>query len=143
MQRHQRIPAIGRMALTLIGRWDIPEKIVDFGNRAIHEMTLKAKLVIQAFYGDAPKHSYFASCSNGGRQALMEAQRFPDDYDGILAGAPANYWTHLLITNFYASGKPMLEDHASLHSEREDSGYCECCAGQMRCGGWFERWDFE
>jgi len=90
-----------------------PEKIVDFGNRAIHEMTLKAKLVIRAFYGETPKHSYFASCSNGGRQALMEAQRFPDDYDGILAGAPANYWTHLLIANFYASGKPMLENPSS------------------------------
>ena len=90
-----------------------PEKITDFGYRAIHEMTLKAKSVVQAFYGDAPKHSYFSSCSNGGRQALMEAQRFPEDYDGILAGAPANYWTHLLIANFYASGKQMLEDPAS------------------------------
>ncbi len=90
-----------------------PEKITDFGYRAIHEMTVKAKTVVQAFYGDAPKHSYFASCSNGGRQALMEAQRFPDDYDGILAGAPANFWTHLLIANFYASGKHMLEDPAS------------------------------
>src|SRR6516162_4628373 len=46
----------------------------------------------------APQHAYFASCSNGGRQALMEAQRFPEDYDGILAGAPANYWTHLLTS---------------------------------------------
>jgi feruloyl esterase len=69
--------------------------------------------VIQAFYGDAPKHSYFSSCSNGGRQALMEAQRFPEDYDGILAGAPANYWTHLLVANFYASAKPMLENTAN------------------------------
>jgi feruloyl esterase len=73
-----------------------PEKITDFGYRAIHEMTVKAKAVIQAFYGEKPARSYFASCSNGGRQALMEAQRFPEDYDGIIAGAPANYWTHLL-----------------------------------------------
>jgi feruloyl esterase len=87
-----------------------PEKIVDFGNRAIHEMTVKAKGVIQAFYGDAPKRSYFSACSNGGRQALMEAQRYPDDYDGILAGAPANFWTHLLIANFYSTVKPMLEN---------------------------------
>ena len=94
-----------------------PEKIKDFGFRAIHEMTVKAKAVIQAFYGDAPKRSYFASCSNGGRQALMEAQRFPDDYDGFLAGAPANYWTHLLTTNFFASGKPMLENPASYISK--------------------------
>jgi feruloyl esterase len=75
-----------------------PDKIVDFGYRAIHEMTVKAKAVIKAFYGEDPKHSYFAGCSNGGRQALMEAQRFPNDYDGILAGAPANYWTPVFAT---------------------------------------------
>ena len=75
-----------------------PDKIVDFGWRAIHEMTVKAKSIIQAFYGDAPKKSYFAGCSNGGRQGLMEAQRFPEDYDGIIAGAPANYWTKVFAT---------------------------------------------
>jgi hypothetical protein len=73
-----------------------PEKITDFAYRAIHEMAITAKASIKAFYGDNPRHSYFAGCSNGGRQALMEAQRFPEDFDGILAGAPANYWTHLL-----------------------------------------------
>lgn len=73
-----------------------PEKIVDFGYRGIHEMTRVAKLVIPQFYGSAPKRSYFAGCSDGGREALMEAQRYPEDYDGILAGAPANYWTGLL-----------------------------------------------
>jgi feruloyl esterase len=73
-----------------------PEKIIDFAYRAIHEMTVVGKATTKAFYADAPQHSYFASCSNGGRQALMEAQRYPEDYDGILAGAPANYWTHLL-----------------------------------------------
>ncbi len=75
-----------------------PEKIVDFGHRAIHEMTVKAKAIISAYYGSGPKRAYFSSCSNGGRQALMEAQRYPDDYDGIIAGAPANYWTHLLVS---------------------------------------------
>lgn len=73
-----------------------PEKIIDFGYRGIHEMTRVAKAVIPPFYGSAPKRSYFAGCSDGGREALMEAQRYPDDYDGILAGAPANYWTGLL-----------------------------------------------
>jgi len=73
-----------------------PEKVVDFGFRGIHEMTLRAKEVVQAFYGHGPQHSYFASCSDGGREALMEAQRFPRDYDGIVAGAPANFWTHLV-----------------------------------------------
>src|SRR5579863_901628 len=78
-----------------------PEKVIDFGYRGVHEMTVKAKAIIHAYYGDGPTHSYFASCSNGGRQALMEAQRFPDDYDGIIAGAPANYWTHLLAAGIW------------------------------------------
>jgi feruloyl esterase len=73
-----------------------PEKVTDFGYRGIHEMTRVAKAVVKAFYGNDPQHSYFGGCSNGGRQALMEAQRFPEDYDGILAGAPANFFTHLL-----------------------------------------------
>jgi hypothetical protein len=75
-----------------------PEKIVDFGHRGVHEMTSVSKAVVKAFYGNAPQKSYFSGCSNGGRQALMEAQRYPEDYDGILAGAPANYWTHLLTS---------------------------------------------
>src|SRR5580658_5152917 len=71
-----------------------PEKITDYGYRAIHEMTRVAKAAIKAYYGSAPRSSYFASCSNGGRQGLMEAQRYPEDYDGIVAGAPANALTH-------------------------------------------------
>ncbi len=73
-----------------------PEKVIDFGYRAIHEMTSKAKAIIRAFYGNEPRHSYFVGCSDGGREGLMEAQRFPEDYDGILAGDPANYLTHLV-----------------------------------------------
>jgi feruloyl esterase len=73
-----------------------PEKVVDFGYRAIHEMTVAAKAVAAAYYGRPVSHAYFNGCSNGGRQALMEAQRFPEDYDGIIAGAPANDFTHLL-----------------------------------------------
>ena len=73
-----------------------PEKVIDFGHRGIHEMTRIAKEMVHTYYGKAPQHSYFAGCSDGGREALMEAQRYPTDYDGILAGAPANYWTALL-----------------------------------------------
>ncbi len=73
-----------------------PEKVTDFGYRAIHVMTELAKSTIRAFYGREARRSYFASCSNGGRQALMEVQRFPADYDGVVAGAPANNWTRLL-----------------------------------------------
>ncbi|HEY2860935.1 MAG TPA: tannase/feruloyl esterase family alpha/beta hydrolase, partial [Terracidiphilus sp.] len=76
-----------------------PEKIADFGHRGIHEMTRVAKLEVQQFYGSGAKRAYFAGCSDGGREALMEAQRYPDDYDGILAGAPANNWTALLSSS--------------------------------------------
>ncbi|HJQ23265.1 MAG TPA: tannase/feruloyl esterase family alpha/beta hydrolase [Blastocatellia bacterium] len=89
-----------------------PEKIIDYGHRGIHEMTEKAKAIISAFYGAGPKHSYFASCSNGGRQALMEAQRYPNDYDGLIAGAPANYFTQTL-TGFAWNMQAMLVDPAS------------------------------
>jgi hypothetical protein len=75
-----------------------PEKVIDFGHRGIHEMTRVAIEAVHAFYGKAAQRSYFAGCSDGGREALMEAQRYPADYDGILAGAPANYWTALLST---------------------------------------------
>jgi hypothetical protein len=68
------------------------EKQTDFDHRAIHDMTALAKTAIQEFYGKPPAHSYFAACSNGGRQGLMEAERYPADYDGIMAGAPAYHY---------------------------------------------------
>jgi hypothetical protein len=89
-----------------------PEKVTDFGYRGIHEMTRVAKVMVKAYYGKDAQHSYFAGCSNGGRQALMEAQRFPVDYDGILAGAPANFWTHLL-TKALADAQATTLDAAS------------------------------
>ncbi len=67
-----------------------PEKVIDFGHRAIHVMTTSAKLVIRNAAGRFAERSYFVGCSSGGHQALSEAQRYPDDYDGIVAGAPAN-----------------------------------------------------
>jgi feruloyl esterase len=66
------------------------EKLIDFGWRSEHEMTVKAKAIVQAFYGSAPQLTYWNGCSTGGRQGLKEAQMFPGDYDGIIAGAPAN-----------------------------------------------------
>ena len=74
------------------GKWGIghPEKMVDFAYRSTHEMTLKAKQLTKAFYDKDPQRSYFSSCSTGGRMAVMEAQRYPEDYDGIVAGALAN-----------------------------------------------------
>jgi feruloyl esterase len=72
-----------------------PERLIDFAYRAVHEMTVVAKAITAAYYGKAPTRAYFSGCSTGGRQALTEAQRYPDDYDGIVAGAAANYPTHL------------------------------------------------
>ena len=89
-----------------------PEKIVDFGYRAIHLMTSRSKELVAAYYGAAAKKSYFAACSDGGREALMEAQRFPADYDGILAGAPAYNWT-ALVTNGLNNSQAMLATPAS------------------------------
>jgi feruloyl esterase len=74
-----------------------PEKVIDFGYRSVHLMTVEAKAVIAAFYGAGPGFSYWDGCSTGGKQGLMEAQRFPDDYNGIVEGDPANFWTHLMF----------------------------------------------
>jgi feruloyl esterase len=79
------------------GEWAIghPEKMIDFGYRATHEMTVKSKALVKAFYDRSPQYSYFKGCSTGGRMALMEAQRYPDDYDGIIAGSLANRHIHM------------------------------------------------
>jgi feruloyl esterase len=93
----------GHSGSPIDARWALghPEKVIDFGHRGIHEMTRVAKEAVRAFYGKTAQHAYFAGCSDGGREALMEAQRYPADYDGILAGAPANYWTALVSTGVY------------------------------------------
>ncbi len=66
-----------------------PQRAIDFAYRGVHVTTLAAKAITTAYYGQKPKYSYFAGCSDGGREALMEAQRYPEDFDGITAGAPA------------------------------------------------------
>jgi len=72
-----------------------PEKIVDFGWRAVHETVVKSKALVEAYYSQAPKYSYWNGCSTGGRQALVEVTKFPNDFDGVVAGAPANPHIHL------------------------------------------------
>jgi len=72
-----------------------PEAIVDWGHRAVHESAVKAKVVVAAFYGVPASRAYFLGCSTGGQQAFMEAQRHPEDFDGILAGDPGHNRTHL------------------------------------------------
>jgi Tannase and feruloyl esterase len=79
-----------------------PEKIVDWGYRAIHIMTESAKQIIREYSGALPKHSYFMGCSTGGHQALSEVQRFPADYDGVVAGDPGNNRVHLNVGFLWA-----------------------------------------
>jgi feruloyl esterase len=75
-----------------------PEKLVDFAWRAMHEMTVQSKAIIQAFYRRGAQLSYYQGCSTGGRQGLMAAQRFPDDFDAIIAGAPVHNVVHLNVS---------------------------------------------
>jgi feruloyl esterase len=78
---------------------DHPEQLIDFEYRSIHEMTAKGKAIASAFYNGSAglRYSYFSGCSTGGRQALKEAQRYPDDYDGIIVGDPGAYSTVQVI----------------------------------------------
>jgi len=72
-----------------------PEKQIDYATRSTHLMTVRSKEIIEAFYGEVPKYSYFNGCSTGGGQAIHEALQFPADYDGILAFAPSMNSTHI------------------------------------------------
>jgi feruloyl esterase len=92
-----------------------PEKIVDWAYRAVHVTTQAAQLIVRTAAGKAPAHSYFEGCSTGGQQALSEAQRYPDDYDGIIAGAPGNDRIRLILGFLWswtalhdAKGEPLL-----------------------------------
>jgi feruloyl esterase len=78
-----------------------PQSFVDFGYRATHLMTVTGKLVTKAYFGKSQDYAYFTGCSSGGRQALKEAQMYPDDYNGILAGDPANNWVNLNVDQVY------------------------------------------
>jgi feruloyl esterase len=98
------------------GSWVIghPEKVKDFGYRAVHQTNEKAKQIIAAFYQKGPKYSYFNGCSEGGREAMMEAQRYPEDFNGILAGATAHKWTELMAA--FAWNAQALNSAASFIS---------------------------
>jgi len=85
----------GHQASITDGAWALrnPERLVNFGYLAIHRTAEVAKAILRGYYGATETKSYFSGCSNGGRQALMEAQRYPEDFDGIVAGAPAYDFT--------------------------------------------------
>ena len=89
-----------------------PQKLLDFGYRGPHEMTVEAKSVLAAYYDKPASRALFVSCSTGGRQGLMEAYRYPDDYDGISSMAPANPMVPLMVSSLW-TGQAALKDPAS------------------------------
>jgi feruloyl esterase len=93
---------------------DHPEKLIDFAYRSEHEMTVKSKAIIEAFYGRAARLSYWNGCSTGGRQGLKEATRYPDDFDGIVAGAPANPRTRLAFGTIWIAQANVKEPGAYI-----------------------------
>jgi feruloyl esterase len=102
------------------GEWAIghPEKMIDFGYRSTHEMTLKAKQIVNAFYDRSAQYSYFKGCSTGGRMAVMEAQRYPDDYDGIIAGSLANRHIHMWTAGVERSVSLVRKTDRAISSEQ-------------------------
>jgi len=113
-----------------------PERVRDYAWRGIHEMTVAAKKVVAAYYGREADHSYFIGCSNGGRQALVEAARFPDDYDGLIAGAPAARITSSMMSMISAaqalkaSGAPIRPDQLPF-LQSEVLAQCDAVDGQL------------
>jgi feruloyl esterase len=90
------------------------QRVIDYGYRAIHETTVRAKSLIGAHYGKPQEFAYFNGCSTGGRQGLMEAQRYPDDYDGIVSGAPVNAFTHLHMGQLWTAHATLKTSGAVL-----------------------------
>ena len=90
-----------------------PEKVVDWGYRAVHETTVAAKAIVAAHYGSGPKYSYFSACSTGGRQGWVSAEYYPNDFDGLVIGDPANPMTRLQAGGFWAS-LALNKDEASF-----------------------------
>ena len=95
-----------------------PEKLTDFGYRAVHDMTVAAKAALRDYYGDGPKASFWNSCSTGGRQGLMEAYRYPDDYDAISAMAPANPMTDLMTQSLWTGFQAVRAPGAGLSTAK-------------------------
>jgi feruloyl esterase len=104
------------------------EKLIDFGYRAIHEMTVKAKTILAAYYGKKESLSLWVSCSTGGRQGLMEAYRYPEDYDGISSMAPANPMVGLMIGSLWTGYAAMKDEtHRLPNIMISNKAYIEQC----------------
>ena len=105
----------GHLGTPLQGGWALghEERRINFGSLAVHRTTETVKALIQVYYGKAPVKSYFLGCSNGGRQAMMETQRYPEDFDGVVAGAPAYDFTEV-ATSFIRNAKALYPDPSQL-----------------------------
>jgi feruloyl esterase len=124
-----------------------PEKLIDFGYRAVHETAVQSKAIVAAAYATTPRLSYFVGCSGGGRQAFMEAQRYPHDFDGIVAGAPgynrtdqsfqlvaASQATHRDAASFIPPEKLAVLHRAALNACDQRDGLRDGLIGDpMRC----------
>ena len=95
-----------------------PEKVIDLGYRSVHEMTAQAKTLINALYGRAPQFSVWNGCSQGGRQGITEAVRYPGDFDGVIAGAPAVNWMHLHAGRMAANRAANRDDAATIPADK-------------------------
>lgn len=105
----------GHSAHGIDGSWALnnPERLENFGHRAVHVTAVTAKALISAYYAQPSGKNYFFGCSRGGGQALMEAQRYPEDFDGIVAGAPAYNWSAVAATGIQIAQK-MYPDPSDL-----------------------------
>jgi hypothetical protein len=112
-----------------------PEKLTDYGWRAVHELTVKAKAIISAHYGRGPRLAYWTGCSGGGRQGLKEAQRFPEDYDGIISGALGAAGEYVGCTEATGRDERLLDHFPELSNQV--ASFEEFPAGTLRelvCG---------
>jgi feruloyl esterase len=100
-----------------------PEKVIDFGWRAVHEMASTSKQIVAAYYETGPQYSYWTGCSAGGRQAMKEAQRFPNDFNGIVAGAPGLDWTGRATAALRAAQVLEIDESARLDSSKRELLY--------------------
>ena len=95
---------------------------IDFGHRAVHLTVIAARRIVEVYYGRAPEYSYFEGCSTGGREGLMEAQRYPYDFDGIVAGAPAHLYQDMNAARTWMLQKMYADDFAGSLSFDTDGG---------------------
>jgi len=122
------------------------ERLIDYSSRGLHLTTVSARAIVSAFYGQPAKYAYFTGCSTGGKQGLMEAQRYPADFDGILAGDAANFWTHQMAgevwngvvtsspdTNLSKEVLQLVQDAALAKCDALDGATDGLISDPMRC----------